>query len=71
MIELAEILPYLCIIIGFVVMVFVARHRREIFTEEPTIMPIPQSARNIPVDRVDSPYRINIDDSRATLKGRF
>jgi hypothetical protein len=31
---------------------------------------IPQSAQNLPVDRIESPYRINIEENRSTLKGR-
>ncbi|UJR36898.1 hypothetical protein I4U23_029611 [Adineta vaga] len=50
MIDLAEVLPIVCVIFGFVAMVLVAR------------------AQNIPVNCVDSPYRIQIQEGQSTLK---
>ncbi|CAF2973307.1 unnamed protein product [Rotaria sp. Silwood2] len=37
-------------------------------SKETTDIRISQTARNIPVGRIDSPYRINIEDDRSTLK---
>ena len=71
MIDMAEILPYIFMFIGFVTMVIVARYRPDIFTEENTNITVSKTATNIPVDRIESPYRINIEDTRSTLKGRL
>lgn len=32
-------------------------------------MAVSQTAQNIPVDRIDSPYSITIEENRSTLKG--
>jgi len=49
---------------------FVYIYRRDIFTEEKTTISICETARNIPVDRIESPYILNIEEGRSTLKGR-
>jgi hypothetical protein len=49
---------------------FVYIYRRDMFTDETTNITISQSAQNIPVDRIDSPYTINIEESRSTLKSK-
>ncbi|CAF3301527.1 unnamed protein product [Rotaria socialis] len=41
---------------------------RYVSKETTTNIPIAETAKNIPVDRIDSPYRINIEESRSTLK---
>ncbi|CAF1231818.1 unnamed protein product [Rotaria magnacalcarata] len=41
---------------------------RYVSKEITTNIPIAETAKNIPVDRIDSPYRINIEESRSTLK---
>ena len=70
MIEFAEILPYLFMLVAFVSMVLVSVYRRDMFAEDRTTISISQTAQNIPVDRIESPYRLNIQESRSTLKGR-
>ena len=50
---------------------FVSMYRREMFVEDRTTVSISQSARSIPVDRIESPYRLNIqEEGRSTLKGK-
>ena len=49
---------------------FVSMYRREIFIEDRTTISISQSAQSIPVDRIESPYRLNIQEGRSTLKGK-
>jgi hypothetical protein len=49
---------------------FVSIYRRDIFTEDRTTVSISQTAQNLPVDRIESPYRLNIEENRSTLKGR-
>ncbi len=88
MIDFAEILPYIFMLIGFITMVLVARYlstnqwfvcisflfvyiyRREVFTDDRTNISISQTAQNIPVDRINSPYTLNMEENRSTLKGR-
>ncbi|UJR36893.1 hypothetical protein I4U23_029606 [Adineta vaga] len=50
----------------FRLLVFI--YRRDLFTETETTIPIPQRAQNIPVNCVDSPYRIQIQEGQSTLK---
>ena len=40
------------------------------FIEDSTTIPISQIAQKIPVDRIDSPYLMNIIEHRSTLQGR-
>jgi len=42
-------------------------YRRELFTESNTDISISQTAQNLPVDRIESPYRFNIEEDRSTL----
>jgi len=46
----------------------IARYRPDMFTQVTTNTPISRTAQNLPVDRIDSPYRINLEEDRSTLK---
>ena len=45
-------------------------YRRDMFTDDPNRMLIAETARNIPVDRIDSPYTLSLEETRSTLAGR-
>ena len=46
-------------------------YRRDMFTEEQTYPVIAQTAQNIPMDCIESPYIIHIDDNRSTLTSKI
>jgi hypothetical protein len=49
---------------------FVYIYRREVFADENVNIPVSQTAQNVPVDRIDSPYSFNIEEDRSTIEGR-
>lgn len=44
---------------------------RDFFADERTNVSISQTAANIPVDEIESPYRIKIEEDRSSLKGIY
>lgn len=42
-------------------------YRRDLFTEERSFPVIAETAKNIPMDRIESPFTLHIDENRSTL----